>query len=629
MEKFRDNNRNIIKRVIIFLIILLYLIAILIAFVFYSKNINDVLGLPKMENTTLDLKNRDLSNFYTALFLKGDYEFFYNRWIITDNDNNPPDGLLTLPERWTGKTYNGIKLDNTGYASYRCYVKNINPGELITVTLTLYSNAFRVFVNGNLITESGVMSKTVKETVAYAEPQFVSFYDVDNQLNEIVVEISATDEGGLYYYPSLCSYQEYQKLYVGKNWFGNTIPSVFFSIAVLVFVLIIIFNLMKINKKSDYMFIVYIFFLMIHFFFTFDMLKVAYTVLNNFKFYHVFAYLSALLMFYTYIFLLKQYIPINKKSLNFILLLNLLVVPFYFLLIGYWYRYILCAVPLCSILYLIWLTIGKICSEEKYSKHNNIFLIETILLFKVLVLEITDNNGLCSVGAKGVYSIFFSLTMLLILGFYVMKIKVKNDEAQRAESMKKEIDSVKNQALKAQIKPHFIFNMLTNIQDQYHKEVAAGDAALAKFSKHLRLNVDSEYKDMIPFEEELDNIQNYFDLENIRHGGKLNLLYDIEFTDFSLPILSLQPLVENAVKYGKTDEKEDGYIQIRSYKDISSIVVEVNDNGIGFEIEKIRENATGLKNITERLKYSLGAKVLIDSKINLGTTIKIKISQKG
>jgi LytS/YehU family sensor histidine kinase len=128
---------------------------------------------------------------------------------------------------------------------------------------------------------------------------------------------------------------------------------------------------------------------------------------------------------------------------------------------------------------------------------------------------------------------------------------------------------------------------------------------------------------MIPFEEELDNIQNYYDLENIRRGGKLNLLYDIDYTNFKLPILSLQPIVENAVKYGKTEDKEDGYIQIRSYLEEDKIIVEINDNGAGFAPEDIKENSTGLKNVTQRLKFSLNADVIISSEKDSGTTIKI------
>jgi LytS/YehU family sensor histidine kinase len=152
-----------------------------------------------------------------------------------------------------------------------------------------------------------------------------------------------------------------------------------------------------------------------------------------------------------------------------------------------------------------------------------------------------------------------------------------------------------------------------------------GDHALTKFSKHLRLNVDSEYKDMVNFEEELNNIQNYFDLENIRHEGKLNLLYDIDYIDFNLPILSLQPLIENAIKYAKTEKKEDGYIQIKSYTDNGNIIVEVNDNGVGFNASDIKDNSVGLKNITQRLKFSLNADVKIQSVIGIGTTIKIII----
>jgi LytS/YehU family sensor histidine kinase len=208
---------------------------------------------------------------------------------------------------------------------------------------------------------------------------------------------------------------------------------------------------------------------------------------------------------------------------------------------------------------------------------------------------------------------------------YIRQIKERIDESHQALVLAEEIKEVKNQALKAQIKPHFIFNTMTSIQDIYHRSLEEGDRALSRFSKHLRLNVDSGYKDMVSFQDELNNIQNYFELENLRRGGKLSLLYDIDYVDFDIPILSLQPLIENAVKYGKTDEKEDGYIQIKSYEEEESIIVEVNDNGSGFDISEIKENSTGLKNVTQRLGFSLNANVEIISKKGEGTTVKIII----
>lgn len=101
----------------------------------------------------------------------------------------------------------------------------------------------------------------------------------------------------------------------------------------------------------------------------------------------------------------------------------------------------------------------------------------------------------------------------------------------------------------------------------------------------------------IPFEEEIDNVLNYFELERLRHGDVINILLDLDYTDFKVPALSLQPLVENAVKHGiKNDE---GYVQITSYRQNDVAVVTVQDNGEGFDTSA-QSDGVGLKNVKNR-----------------------------
>ncbi|MEG2688589.1 MAG: hypothetical protein RSA24_05420, partial [Clostridia bacterium] len=121
------------------------------------------------------------------------------------------------------------------------------------------------------------------------------------------------------------------------------------------------------------------------------------------------------------------------------------------------------------------------------------------------------------------------------------------------------------------------------------------------------------------------NINNYCALESMRVGYDIPLLFDNEIIDFDVPILSLQPLVENAIKYSKIYEKENGYIQIASYETTDSIIVEVRDNGIGFDPSTVTAKSTGIKNITERFKFMMNATVSTKSEVDVGTTVKIEI----
>lgn len=620
------------KGVIIFSAIIIIFAVLMTGLVIYAENIEKAFKQPSIENAVLDIEGLDLDENYACLILKGEWEFFYNKWIITDNMTDAePDGMIKVQSRWSGKVFNGERLSREGYASYRMVVKNAPAGEELICTLGMYPNAYRIFINGVLCTSSGTVSKNVKETFAKAHFSYTDYYTVsEGEDLVIVVEISANKNGGLIYWPVINTHYHFDKTFDGNSSFGNKMVKIAIGFIIPVFFVVVILNNLHIYQKKNNSILLMIGALLLKFIFSFDIfykITEAFTFID-YRLIHLFTYLTCFTLYLALLNVLQKHnilVTCNKKKCLFFLGLNVVAGLLYMLSYGSMLMFVFLSVPYVSMLYFLYQVCLAVAEKRKFAIS---YLILVIFVYINFVLDAGELTGLVLVNIAGITSIGSMIVMLTVLMVYLVQIKDRIEESRKAQVLEKEIIDVKNQALKAQIKPHFVFNMLTNIQDQYHKNRESGDSALTKFSKHLRLNVDSEYKDMVSFEEELDNIQNYFDLENIRREGKLNLLYDIEYTDFKLPILSLQPLVENAVKYAKTDEKEDGYIQIRSYQENGSIVIEVNDNGIGFDPSVVRQNATGLKNVIQRLKYSLDAEVTIHSKKSEGTTIKIVISGK-
>jgi sensor histidine kinase YesM len=96
-----------------------------------------------------------------------------------------------------------------------------------------------------------------------------------------------------------------------------------------------------------------------------------------------------------------------------------------------------------------------------------------------------------------------------------------------------------------------------------------------------------------------------------------------------VPILSLQVYVENAIRYSKVNEIEGGYIEISSYEEGDKIIVEVNDNGVGFDVNDIKDTSFGIKNSRERFKLLLNAEIEIKSEIGSGTNVRIILNNKG
>ncbi len=226
-------------------------------------------------------------------------------------------------------------------------------------------------------------------------------------------------------------------------------------------------------------------------------------------------------------------------------------------------------------------------------------------------------------------SISYILLPLIVTVIILYRISTLSNTKKYIKALEeeKEMEKIKADVLKEQIKPHFIFNCLTSIQCAYQGDEKRGREMITAFSKHLRSNLEASSSDLVPFEVELSNILNFVNLVNLEKGNGQDLLLDLEVTDFSLPPLTIEPFVENAVKYSKTEEKEDGYISLSTRTEEKDIVITIEDNGVGFDASKLKKSSVGLNNAKERLLLTLKATTAVESKIGEGTRVTIRIPQ--
>lgn len=215
--------------------------------------------------------------------------------------------------------------------------------------------------------------------------------------------------------------------------------------------------------------------------------------------------------------------------------------------------------------------------------------------------------------------------ILIFLSIYAAFAMRTDRAALKASEYKLQYERIKARALKEQIKPHFVFNVLAAIQSLYRSNVDEGDRAVTLLARHLRTNIEATDVDFIPFEKELDNVQVLVDLENMRLGKAFNIIYDIDCTDFAVPILSLQPYLENAIKYSRVNEKEDGFILISTRREKDGILLVVADNGVGFDPAAVSASSCGIRNSSERLSMLMGVTPEIESAPGKGTTVRIFI----
>lgn len=179
----------------------------------------------------------------------------------------------------------------------------------------------------------------------------------------------------------------------------------------------------------------------------------------------------------------------------------------------------------------------------------------------------------------------------------------------------------------SQIQPHFVSNTLTTIQSLCLIDPNKAAEVTGKFGAYLRNNIASlEEEKLIPIKKEIEHTKTYADIEMLRFP-EISVEYHIDSEDFFVPSLSVQPLVENAIRHG-VRELEHGEIKISTQKTQDGNVIIISDNGVGFDTKKplsSDELHMGIKNVSERIKAMCGGTLIIESRIGEGTVVTITI----
>ena len=194
------------------------------------------------------------------------------------------------------------------------------------------------------------------------------------------------------------------------------------------------------------------------------------------------------------------------------------------------------------------------------------------------------------------------------------------------------IDAQKNALMLSQINPHFTYNTLSTIAAMCDSSPHLAKSLTIDFSRYLRKNIDAMMSEgNIPFEKEIEHVECYLKIEKARFREKLNVLYSFQCRNFNIPPLTVQPIVENAVKHGITKNPGGGTIKISTYDTGKAYVVEIIDDGVGFDTEAVlgdREGHVGLENVESRVRRMCRGSVSVKSTVGIGTRVTIEIPHK-
>ncbi|MCI7606669.1 MAG: histidine kinase [Spirochaetales bacterium] len=279
-----------------------------------------------------------------------------------------------------------------------------------------------------------------------------------------------------------------------------------------------------------------------------------------------------------------------------------------------------------SLTYIIWFIILMVMdyrrTEDKKHKKHILYLFGFCILPVLGLLSEQIFFGMYFAPA-------FSFLGVLMIYINVQKERITDAEAEK-EAAKAELEGEKVKVMLSQIKPHFLFNTLNIIRSLITRSPNTAVEAIDHFADYLRENMTSlENVRCVSFTEELHHVENYLYIEKLRFQDHISVEYDINCVDFLLPPLSLQILVENAVKHGISPKEENGYVKIRTTEDSDFFMVVCEDNGVGFDTDKKFSNDhVGLRNTRMRLHTMCNGELVITSTPNVGTKAVMLIPKR-
>ena len=234
-------------------------------------------------------------------------------------------------------------------------------------------------------------------------------------------------------------------------------------------------------------------------------------------------------------------------------------------------------------------------------------------------------------GLSMIVQLFFSGNAIVLgtsVAAFIMLSYLMSDQAEQYYRQQAENSRLRAEILLSQIQPHFLFNTLGTISHLCKDSPEAKNAILL-FSRYLRGNIDVlSNETLIPFAREAEHTKLYLELEKLRFGDSLQVSWDLECTGFFIPSLTLQPLVENAVRHGVRGNTDGcGTVRISSKDCSDHYEICVMDDGPGFPSENAQaqdgQSHVGIENVKERLRIVCGGKLEISSVPVRGTRITI------
>ncbi|MEA4825426.1 MAG: ATP-binding protein [Clostridium sp.] len=417
--------------------------------VLYTYFYHHITGMPKAIDGNIDLS--DVSYDGDKLYLDGQWEFYWNSFIISESHEcNNPNLIVQVPKEWSHYKINGENLSAGGFASYKLKLTGLQYNNAVTAFIPDFGGAYRVFIDGQLAAESGVLSKNINEVFTVPKADLFPIKLSSERLHEVVIEIATTRFSGLYMTPVFGDYNKVMR----ENSFRNAVRFILFGIALFTFFILIAMYALSIRRKlySFWMPIMILFILMrvmittefYSFWQPIFFFNLSYESTNEFM------YLVTFVLKYLLIFLMEEQcgIPFNKREkIGFAIYYLLLYLIYLFVPKNIYNNYLSVYIPMLTYALDVYLFIKIYLGKQKLKKFGITIFLGVTLVSIGLAIDSYYINGKTYINMSLTMLLFFVVFLIIMSYVYTMRILDLYDDfaisSSRLELAKKQIDMQK------------------------------------------------------------------------------------------------------------------------------------------------------------------------------------------
>lgn len=577
---------------------------------------------PRVNAGQLDLTGWDFEQ-NGVIPLNGEWSFYWEQFSDPEPDSQAtPDAFVRIPGVWTSYVLNGNKLPAYGYATYTMKISGLKG--IMALRLDHCATSYQLYINGKLAAQNGQIGKSAEEAVPYYESKTVIFNaDKDKTILTLHISNFTYARGGLWYPVQLGRPGDIGSI---NNRIANQRTFILGSVLTLL-TLCVYALFLGIRKPSLYYFMLMSLCSVIVVLVYGDYVLVK--LFKSFRIAIVLEYLS-ITLFPMFIALFLQSLLQRPESWMKKIISAVSISLFGITLITpiHTFTRLIVVMEIWAVLITLYLLYSIATSKKTYK--SSLFL-GTVIMTTGGVVDFLYQA--CVIPVGNIASLGF-LFMLLIFGFPLLQHYILM-EKERTWAMERS-KNAEITFLSAQIKPHFLYNALNAVANVSEKDGMKGSQLILDLAVFLRKKLEfTDLNRKASLGMELDFVKKYFEIEKARFGEKIKLDLQIDAPlEHEVPILMLQPLVENSVRHGISKKLTGGTVRIKATISGKNLCVEVEDDGIGIEPEKqkvlLDEGDAGagvaLLNIHQRMLHMYGTELEIQSTPGKGTTVRVIIS---